>query len=285
MEPFISFQCEKERCKAGDLLKGNDISTNLMLEGFRRGLFQRGGQILMRNDYLYRGECLDILLEDEQNDYEPVDLGLKVLYEDPDFLAIDKPPGLCMHSYRHRVNLTEGISFLFHERRLKRKIRFVNRLDMDTSGIVLIAKHPYGQHAIEKRGMKRAYRAVVVGHLKPKSGLLKQRFAQDPNSHQYILSDKGKEAITEYRTMDSSKAASLLEIELKTGRTHQIRAAMAAIGHPIFGDGLYGGADSKMTRQALHASHLAFYSLREERLVEVFSELPEDMEKLWANLR
>ncbi len=236
------------------------------------------------------GDIIEINLPDEKNDYKAEDLNIKVLYENDDLLVVEKDPFIVVHPTKKHDNntLANGLIKLFENKQIKSKIRFVNRLDRDTSGILIIAKNGFCHSMLSKddamHDMKKKYYAIVKGYMKDEEGLIDLPIGHNEGDINRIVSEDGQRAVTRYKVIQKLKDASLLEISLETGRTHQIRVHFAHIGHPLLGDELYGGDMELFNRQALHCFELGFYSPRVKEMIRIKSELPQDMRELLSRL-
>ena len=227
-----------------EYLRRLGISVTLVKRVKYDGIFLDGERVTVRA-MVDNGMTLTINLpEDTSENIEPMDIPLTVIYEDEYILAVDKPKGMPTHPSRgnHLPTLANAImgkyggNFVF---------RAVNRLDRDTSGIVLIAKDAMTAHKLSesmKRGeFKKKYICTVVGVPKEKHGIIDapiKREAED--SIKRVVAEDGKRAVTEYTVLSSDGTLSNCEILLHTGRTHQIRVHMSHIGHALYGDFLYG---------------------------------------------
>ncbi|CBH22057.1 ribosomal large subunit pseudouridylate synthase D [Acetoanaerobium sticklandii] len=236
------------------------------------------------------GDIIEVNLPDEANEYDAEDMDIKLLYEDADLMVIEKEPFIVVHPTKghQRNTLANGLIKLFKDKSINSKIRFVNRLDRDTSGILIVAKNSYCHSILTKNDamheMEKKYYAVVSGHLDKASGVIDLPIDKSEDGIRRIVSDKGQRAVTRYKVIDKLKYATLLEISLETGRTHQIRVHFSHIGHPLLGDELYGGDMSLLNRQALHCFELGFYSPRKSEITYIKSELPHDMRELVEKL-
>ncbi len=243
------------------------------------------------HDIVKTGDIIQISLASEKNDYIAENIEIKVLYEDNDLLVVEKDPFMVVHPTKGHANntLANGLIKLFENKQIKSKIRFVNRLDMDTSGILIIAKNGYCHSILSKddamHDMKKQYKAIVKGHMKNKEGVIDLPIGHNDGDINRIVSKDGQRAVTRYKVLQELKDASLLEISLETGRTHQIRVHFSHIGHALLGDGLYGGDMDLFNRQALHCTKLGFFSPRENDMIQINSELPQDMKELLAKLK
>lgn len=222
---------------------------------------------------------------------EPVPMPLHVVYEDADVLVIDKPPGLLVHplSPAHRATLAHGIAHHFRQQGLQTRVRPVHRIDRDTSGLLLVAKSAPAQHRLDRqlraREISREYLAFVHGTVGADEGVIDAPIGRHPRSPPLrAVRPDGEPARTRYRVVQRFSDATLLCVELETGRTHQIRVHLAHLGHPVIGDRAYGGSTARIGRQALHAWRLSFsHPSRDERL-RFEAPLPPDLEALRARL-
>ena len=198
-------------------------------------------------------------------DILPEDLPLDICYEDEWLLVINKPAGQLVHPTTKENSGTVGNALMhyFAAKGEAHAFHPVHRLDRDTSGLLLIAKEPQIQYQLSPKGcknFKREYRAIIEGSLNPPDGLVDAPIARAlPSIILRKVSPDGQPARTHYRTIKQGKGFSLIELELETGRTHQIRVHMAHLGHPLLGDDLYGGRMDIIQRQALHAFRLTFH--------------------------
>lgn len=236
------------------------------------------------------GDIIEINLPDEANEYDAEDMDIKLLYEDADLMVVEKEPFVVVHPTKGHQSgtLANGLIKLFKDKSINSKIRFVNRLDRDTSGILIVAKNSYCHSILTKddamHEMEKKYYAVVGGHLEKESGVIDLPIDKSEDGIRRMVSEKGQRAVTRYKVIDKLKKATLLEISLETGRTHQIRVHFSHIGHPLVGDELYGGDMSLLNRQALHCFELGFYSPRKSEIIYIKSELPHDMRELVKEL-
>jgi 23S rRNA pseudouridine1911/1915/1917 synthase len=223
-------------------------------------------------------------------DVPPENIPLKIVYEDDHLLVIDKPPGMSVHPGAGRRSGTLVNALLFYCKALSGvggtlRPGIVHRLDKDTSGVLVVAKSNDVHYALakqfENRSIKRKYVALVRGVVQADEGKVDAPIARDRLHRQKMgisyVSRRG--AVTYYRVLKRFKNITLIELSLKTGRTHQIRVHMAHIGHPVVGDATYG-VKAGMSRQALHAEMLGFYHPVKKQHMEFHSPIPEDMKKM-----
>jgi 23S rRNA pseudouridine1911/1915/1917 synthase len=223
---------------------------------------------------------------------EPVDRPLDVLYEDDHLLVVNKPAGLLLHPTNdsHRLTLDHLVAGHFRRTGVEAKVRHVHRLDQDTSGVVLYAKHALAAALLDERlrlrQIKRTYVAFVHGRIAIERGTINQPIGKDRhNPSRRRVTPNGEPAVTHYRVLERYVQATKLECELETGRTHQIRVHLSHTGHPLLGDSLYGGKPAGIDRQALHAAVMRFFHPFGERPIEVEAELPTDLMRLEDMLR
>jgi len=236
----------------------------------------------------------DILFWQENigGDYiDPEKMELSIIYEDNYILVVNKPPNLLVHPTKNNVKgtLANGIRYYFDKQGIKEPVRFFNRIDMNTSGIVVVAKSSQAHSLLSRdsaKTMEKKYLAVVSGILSDKSGSIKLPISDDWDEagRRHVL-DKGKPAVTEYEVLEEYEKASLILIVIKTGKTHQIRVHFSSVGHPLLGDKLYGGPDEDIDRQALHAWQLNFFYPISRKNISLEAALPSDMFMLLKKLR
>ena len=222
--------------------------------------------------------------DEDNSNIIPVKMDLKILYEDESIIIVDKPANMPVHpSLNHyEDSLSNGIKYYFNILELKRKIRPINRLDKNTSGIVIFAKNEYIQDRLNK--YHKEYLAIVVGKLLG-SGIIDKPIARKEDSIiERCIDSNGEKSITEYEVIQNFKVnnanLSLVKCILHTGRTHQIRVHMKSIGHPILGDTLYGNYSELINRQALHAYKICFIHPITKKEIEITSSIPNDMLKI-----
>lgn len=213
---------------------------------------------------------MKIIIEDERVDYEPIKGDINIVYEDDNSLVISKEANITVNS-KNQISLSNYIANYFIDSGQESKIRLVNRLDMDTSGLMLIAKnkysHAYYQKQLEENTMKKKYLAVVEGMLDIDS-LYENKFSYNEKKKNYEPSDRGKISRTYFKSTRINCDFSIIECEILTGRTHQIRASLTELGHPIWGDKLYG-SDENLDRFLLHSYRLEFTSFYNEENIKL----------------
>lgn len=236
------------------------------------------------------GEVLTVRLSDPAGTPQPVPAkgALKLLYEDEDLVVVNKQAGILIHPSHGHFDDTIGNYLMEHWRQTGDGAGFhpVHRLDKGTTGLLLVAKHPHGQDKLRQQlhtgAFRRRYLAVCEGCPTPSCGIIDAPIAPMEGSliAREIRSD-GQSARTHYRVLSVRSDRALVELELETGRTHQIRVHMAHIGHPLTGDFLYGREDrSLIPRPALHSWQAELIHPITGAELHFTAPLPEDMEKL-----
>ena len=233
------------------------------------------------------GDIISFVLDfDEDNsNIVPNNIPLDILYEDDYMLILNKPAGIAIHpSILHYNNsLSNGVKFYFDKLGLKKKIRIVNRLDKNTSGIVVFAKNEYIQECFIRQmktgEFKKEYLTIVEGLLENTSGTLDFPIARKEGSIiERCVSPDGDLSITHFDVIKTFNNLSLVHIVLETGRTHQIRVHFSHIKHPVLGDTLYGNASDLIDRQALHSYKLTFTHPITKNKMTITAPLPNDMQ-------
>ena len=225
----------------------------------------------------------------------PEPIALDVLYEDSDLLAVNKPPGMTVHPAPGHPSATLVNAILAHCDDLSGiggvlRPGIVHRLDRDTSGVILVAKndaaHQGLSRQLKERTIEKTYIALVEGTPKPAEGAIDAPIARDQRRRQRMtIIEGGREALTAYRVVERFDGVSLIEARPKTGRTHQIRVHLAAIGHPIVGDRVYGKASPLVARQFLHARRIAFTHPSTGERIDLEAPLTADLESTLKRLR
>lgn len=221
--------------------------------------------------------------EEDNSNIVPTKMNLNIVFEDDWLLVVNKPAGIAIHPsvLHYSDSLCNGIRFYFDKIGLKKKIRPVNRLDLNTSGLVVFAKCEYIQECLinqmKNNQFKKEYLAVCNGIFNEKSGTINLPIARKENSIiERCISKNGQTAITHYEILKEFDNYSLVKCSLETGRTHQIRVHMSAISHPLLGDTLYGSISDLINRQALHCYNLQFIHPVYNNDLNFFGDLPND---------
>ncbi|HEY8489940.1 MAG TPA: RluA family pseudouridine synthase [Dehalococcoidia bacterium] len=256
-----------------------------LIEG---GLVTVNGRPAKPGHRLAGGEAVAVTVPEPQPAaLEPEPIPLTVVYQDADVLVVDKPPGLPVHPSpgHERHTLVNAVLALCPDLRgVGGDLRpgIVHRLDMDTSGLLAVAKNDRAHQALsrqlQERTVHKVYLALVEGRLRPPEGIIDAPVGRDPRHRQKMaVVAGGREARTRYRVRQELDGCTLVEAEPVTGRTHQIRVHMAALGHPVVGDPIYGRRSALVPRQFLHAWRLGFRLPSTGEYREFESPLPPDL--------
>src|SRR5215218_972973 len=226
----------------------------------------------------------------------PDPIPLTVVYEDADVIVVDKPAGMVVHPAPGHPRGTLANALLAHIPGISvggsQRPGIVHRLDKDTSGLIVAAKTDRGRTALvtqwEDRSVEKTYLALVTGSVADEEATIDAPIGRDPNNRQRMaVLRSGRSAVTRFHVIERFPSATLLELSIETGRTHQIRVHLAFIGHPILGDQLYGKprrTDFQLGRQFLHASALAF-QLPDGARLKLEAPLPNDLQSALEQLR
>ncbi|MBS5789313.1 RluA family pseudouridine synthase [Fusobacterium sp.] len=229
--------------------------------------------------------------KEKETGIKPMDIPIKVAYEDKNVLLIDKDPYIIVHPTQKKVDktLANGVVNYFLKTTGKIMVpRFFNRLDMNTSGLIIVAKNSYAQSFLQEKGtVNKFYKAIVKGIVEKDEFLIDRpigKVGDELRRRELTVEEGGQEAQTKIKVVKrfEEENLTLIEAELLTGRTHQIRAHMALEGYPLLGDELYGGEDKRAKRQMLHSYKTEFTDVETGKLITVEIDLPEDMKELLA---
>lgn len=288
-----------------------ELSRSRVVSLIRAGKVLVDGRAPKKSQALEIGQTVEVRVPPpEPLEARGEDIPLEIVYEDESLAVVNKPAGLVVHPAPGHPAGTLVNALLFHVSDLsgiggKLRPGIVHRLDRDTSGLMVVAKgdeaHIGLSNAIRKREVRRIYRAVSWGHLPESPMTVDAPIGRDPRDRKRMaVVEGGRRAITRLRVRESWLAAELLDVSLKTGRTHQIRVHLAHLGHPVVGDGVYGpGWEKGMSgdarpwarelarrapRQLLHASDLAFVHPRSGEEMRFRVPAPPEMEAVisWA---
>ena len=270
-----------------ELLKAHGYSSTVIrhLKETENGI-QRNGVWSRVYEPLCSGDTVTILLTEEASSENiiPTPLPLDIVYEDEDLLVINKPAGMPIHPSQGNYDntLTNACAYYFQQKGEPFTYRCINRLDRDTTGLLIIARHAYSasllSSMVAKREIHREYLALAAG-LVPDSGVIEAPIARVDGStiEREVNFETGEFARTHYRRLEYKNGYSLVSLKLDTGRTHQIRVHMKYIGHPLPGDFLYNPDYSVIRRQALHSYRLTFTHPITGKELQFTAPLPDDM--------
>ena len=234
------------------------------------------------------GDRVDIIIPPTTpTPLSPEAIPLNIIYEDDDLLVVDKPAGLAIHPAPGHLSHTLVNAILSHlpglaETSDSLRPGIVHRLDKDASGIMVVAKNNAAQLNLigqfKARSVVKAYLVLVKGHLTPEDGVIEAPIGRDPrNRKRMAVVTDGRNARSQYHIIKYIGDYTLLEVRTETGRTHQIRVHLSAIGYPVVGDATYGVKSGYLSRQFLHACRLGFHLPSTGEYVEFTSELPPDL--------
>ena len=266
-----------------------NISTRLLNKLIRNKRIYKNNILADTREFVKINDLIsvDFNYAEDNSNIIPTKMDLSILYEDEWLLILNKPANIAIHpSVAHyESSLSNGIKYYFDNINLKKKIRPVNRLDKNTSGIVVFAKCEYIQeHLIrqmQSNEFKKQYLCVVDGFLSEKQGTINLPIARKDNSIiERCVNPNGQTSITDYIVIQEFKSYSLVKCLLRTGRTHQIRVHFSYIGHSLIGDTLYGKPSSLINRQALHSYKLEFIHPVTKELMSFTADLPQDFKNL-----
>jgi 23S rRNA pseudouridine1911/1915/1917 synthase len=290
---LISFINEENSSLKEVLLDKLNFSVRSLSKMKREKSVLVNGEFKKPSSNVKVGDLIEVKIDEEMANFKPQDLNLDILYDDFDIIMVNKPPFMVVHPTKSHFDKTiaNGVTDYIINKGEKVKVRFVNRLDMNTSGLVIVAKNAYAHHtlscAMSEDKVEKKYIAVVKGIVENDEGTINEPiFRPTDDSIKRVVDERGQESITHYKVIERLNDATVLEIKLETGRTHQIRVHLSHIGYGIIGDELYGYEDTNLiNRQALHAYSLKFEQPRTKELLEFKAKLPEDIENLIEKLR
>jgi len=283
------YECEREKPLKNVLLDDMKFSIRAV-SNIKKGKYVisiNDGKI-PKNHIISEKDVIKVLMHDEKSDYISQEKDLDILFEDEDIIIFDKPAGIVSHPTKSHLENTmlNYAQWIFEKKNIESKVRFISRLDMDTSGIITIAKNAFSHYALSQGFLsdkiQKRYTAIVSGDtsILSDSGTIAEKIEKSEDGIKRIISDNGQDAITHYKIVKRGEKYSVLELLLETGRTHQIRVHLSHLGLPIIGDELYGGDMSVMSRQALHCHSLEIISPRSMEKISVTSPYPKDMQDI-----
>lgn len=269
--------------------QGYSGRSMIVLKSQPESVLVNGNPVFMTH-LMQSGDTLEIRLSEEESSehIDPVELPLDILYEDEDLMVVNKTAGMPIHpSQNNRDNsLGNALAWYFARQNRPFVFRCINRLDRDTSGLTIIAKHVVSAGILSamvaakgEGGIRREYLAIASGNVTPTGGTIDAPLGRKDGSiiERCVDFEKGESAVTHYRVLHTKNGHSLLSLLLETGRTHQIRVHMKYLGFPLIGDYLYNPDMSHMSRQALHAYKLDFHHPITGEPMSFTAPLPEDM--------
>ena len=293
MERRINYEVGKEEASLR-------IEQFLRRRGYSRGCLAHlkkqpdgalvNGQAKYLNERLSPGDVLTVHFCETKNSDQvvPTRLPLAIVYEDEDLLVVNKAAGMPTHPSMNNYDnsLANALAWYFKEQGKPFMFRCTNRLDRDTSGLTVVAKHMLSSCVLAgmtvRKEVEREYRAIVRGRVEPPAGTITAPLGRKPGSiiERQVDFDGGERAVTHYQVIGEGNGHSLVALKLETGRTHQIRIHMKYLGYPLVGDYLYNPDLEWIGRQALHSFRLAFRHPVTGKEVEFEAPLPEDMRRV-----
>lgn len=276
-----------------------EITRSNMQRLLEEGRAVKGGKVLKSNYKVKLGDEIIVELPEPQPlDVQPENIPLDIIYEDEDVVVVNKARGMVVHPAAGNYTGTLVNALLYHCHNLSGingviRPGIVHRLDKDTSGIMICAKndaaHLSLSEQIQNKTAQRTYLAVVRGNIKNDSGMIETQIARDKNDRKKmaVVTEGGRQAITEYEVMERFGKYTIVKCRLKTGRTHQIRVHMEYLGYPLVGDPKYSPMKTpfSINGQALHSLTLSFVHPRTHEQMSFEAPLPEDMKKIVTRLR
>ena len=278
------------RGKLGDYLRYKlMISKRGLIRIKKAGSIKVNGKIAYLNQELTTGDRIEFSFGEDPGSENilPEFMELDIVFEDDYLAVVNKKAGIPTHPSRNHYmgTLANGMVYHWMGEKDNITIRPVNRLDKDTSGLVVFAKSSHIQHLMSletyKSNMKKEYVAIVHGIVEADSGTIDVPIARETqHSVKRVVREDGSKAVTHYRVLRKYSDYSLLSIILETGRTHQIRVHMTHIGHPLLGDELYGGSSEAIQRHALHAYRIVMRHPVSREIIKLTAQVPGDMVSL-----
>lgn len=228
---------------------------------------------------LKENDILTITFNDEESNINIIEGNINIIYEDEYILILNKPKNIAVNgTMRHyKYHLSGMIYKYFLDNNIKSTVHFVNRLDYETSGLIIIAKHQYIHHLFNYVNINKYYYCIVEGLLENKKGLIDKpilKLENDPKKR--IIDEKGKRSLTEYEVIQEFNNFSLINVHLLTGRTHQIRLHFSSINHPLVGDYLYGSQTDNNNDILLFSYHLDFIHPITNKKIDITLSLNDD---------
>ncbi len=269
--------------------KGFSSQNITVIKRMPQSILVNGCHYYMR-DTLSAGDLLTVRIQESQcsEKIPPVKIPLDIVYEDEDIIVVNKPAGMPVHpSMNNYTNsLANGLAWYYSRQEKPFIFRCCNRLDRDTSGLTVVAKHLVSGSILSSmtrsRQMHREYLAITRGRVTPEKGTITAPLARKPGTviERTVDFARGEHAVTHYRLIEYKNGHSLVALRLETGRTHQIRIHMKYLGYPLVGDYLYNPDMEHISRQALHSCKLSFPHPITGTPMEFTAPLPEDMKVL-----
>lgn len=274
------------------LRKKEGVSKKLLVRMKHEKSIFLNGEFTYLDHSLKAGDTIMLVMSEEESEHIiPQEMEIHIVFEDEDLMVLNKPAHQCVHpTLLHPAGtLANGVVHYWKQQGFNRKFRPVNRLDKDTTGLVIVAKNQFAHQQLaivqKKHEIERTYEAIVHGRIEKDRGTIDAPIARHAESLMIReVREDGQTAITYYQVIERYADATYIQLRLKTGRTHQIRVHMSYIGHPLLGDDLYGGSREWIGRQALHGRYLQFPHPRSGEAMSFQVDPPEDFYRLISQL-
>ncbi len=289
----MDHQLQRQRLSGFLRTKGYSYHSIRQLRNDPVSVLINGIPAHMNQPVLYGDQITVHIVERESSPkIEPVYIPLDICYEDEDIIVINKPAGMPVHPSvdNYDNTLANALAYYYRQKGEAFVFRCTNRLDRDTSGLILVSKHYVAAGIIademKNHSMHREYRAIVKGSVTPCEGTIQAPIGRTGSSlvERGIDFEHGDPAVTHYRVVEERNGYSLVALNLETGRTHQIRVHMKYLGYPLIGDYLYHPVYDKMDRQALHSYRLQFLHPITGAPMEITKDLPPDMQWFYHDI-
>lgn len=276
-----------------------DFSRSYLQKLIEKGMVSVDGKAVRRSHRVKKGNNIILTIpEPEELDLKPLDMELEIIYEDKYLIVVNKPAGLIVHPAPGNRNRTLVNALLAHTDNLSgiggvKRPGIVHRLDKDTSGILVVAKKDKSHRELVKqfktRKTEKIYRTIVRGNFNYEKGQIDAPIGRNPRERKKmaVVKKNSKKAVTHFQVMEQFDGYSYLEVELETGRTHQIRVHFSYLGHPVLGDKKYGRKNklSGVKRQLLHAYRLGLFHPETREWMEFVAPIPQDFKETLSYLK
>ena len=291
MNRTINYQIDKTAAglRVEQFLKRKGYSSQNIssIKHMPESILVNGVHYYMRQE-LAEGDSLSVRISETKcsDKIPPVELPLDIVYEDEDIIVLNKPAGMPIHpSLNNYYNtMANALAWYYQEQDKPFIFRCCNRLDRDTSGLTVVAKHLVSAGILSsmtgRREVHREYLAIASGHVTPEAGIISAPLGRKPGTiiERMVDWDNGETAITHYHVVKTTRHYSLVALKLETGRTHQIHIHMKHLGYPLIGDYLYNPDMRHIDRQALHSHKLSFCHPITGEMMSFTAPLPDDMQ-------